>query len=69
MYYSILYSRDYIALLSFNSHKKSIDRRGSNGTRSITKFLIAMLTAQQGEIIKKKNVKELNFTFINDITE
>ena len=49
IYYSFL--RDYIAF-SFHSHKKSTDRRGSSGTHSIIEYLIAMLTAQLGIIIK-----------------
>ena len=49
IYYSFL--RDYVAF-SFHSHKKSIDRRGSSGTRSIIEYLIAMLTAQLGTITK-----------------
>ena len=49
IYYSFL--RDYVAF-SFHSHKKSIDRRESSGTRSIIEYLIAMLTAQLGTITK-----------------
>ena len=58
IYYSFL--RDYIAF-SFHSHKKSIDRRGSSGTRSIIEYLIAMLTAQFGTITKSyQRVKGLH---------
>ena len=56
MYYTTtanLYSWDYYFIFFFDSLKKSIDRQGSSETRSITKYLIAMLTAQKGTIIKR----------------